>query len=119
MKMSDYWLLMTDDCIIEGEQPMTDQHAPGEIRARVLISGRVQGVSFRWYTQRTAQRLGLAGWVRNVWDGRVEALFEGPDQKVREAVTWCHHGDGMARVEDVEVTYEKASGEFEGFRITW
>ena len=98
---------------------MDNQAAPGEIRAHVLIAGRVQGVSFRWYTQRTAQRLGLTGWVRNLWDGRVEALFEGPNQQVRAAVTWCQHGEGMARVEEVEVTYEEASGEFKGFRITW
>jgi acylphosphatase len=87
-------------------------------RAHVLISGRVQGVSFRWYTQYQAQRLGLTGWVRNLWDGRVEAIFEGPDQAVRQAVAWCHRGEPPARVENVEVMYEAPTGEFGGFRIT-
>ena len=98
---------------------MGNQGTAAEIRAHVLISGRVQGVSFRWYTQRMAQRLGLSGWVRNLADGRVEALFEGPDQQVRQAVSWCYHGEGMARVENVEASYHEASGEFRGFRITW
>jgi acylphosphatase len=88
-------------------------------RAHVFISGRVQGVSFRWYTQRQAQQWGLTGWVRNLWDGRVEAIFEGPEPVVRQAVTWCHHGQPPARVEDVEVTYEEPTGEFKRFRITW
>ena len=86
---------------------------------KFFVSGRVQGVSFRWYTQRMAQRLGLTGWVRNLRGGRVEALFEGPEESVREAVTWCQRGEGMARVDDVEVSYRESSGEFGGFRITW
>ena len=89
------------------------------IRAHVYISGRVQGVSFRWYTQNKAQSLGLTGWVRNLWDGRVEAVFEGPEAAVREAVAWCRRGERPARVDDVEVNYEVATGEFRRFRITW
>jgi acylphosphatase len=99
---------------------MSDQQA--EItgtRAHVFISGRVQGVNFRWYTQRIAQSLGLTGWVRNLWDGRVEAIFEGPEAAVRKAVAWCHHGERPARVDDVEVTYGKPTGDFTSFRITW
>jgi acylphosphatase len=88
-------------------------------RAHVIISGRVQGVSFRWYTSNMAQRLGLTGWVRNLPDGRVEAIFEGPDEAVRQAVAWCHHGKRPARVEDVEVTYGAAIGEFKRFRVTY
>ena len=88
------------------------------IRAHVYISGRVQGVSFRWYTQRMAQRLGLTGWVRNLWDSRVEAIFEGPEELVQKAVAWCHHGEPPARVDDVQVTYAEASNEFKSFRIT-
>jgi len=88
-------------------------------RAHVFISGRVQGVSFRWYTQRKAQELGLTGWVRNLWDGRVEAIFEGPEEAVRQAVAWCRHGDPPARVENTEVKYQEPTGEFRHFRITW
>ena len=89
------------------------------IRAHVFISGRVQGVSFRWNTQHMAQQLELSGWVKNVWDGRVEAVFEGPEPTVKQAVAWCHKGRPPAHVETVDVTYSAATGEFSGFRITW
>ena len=88
------------------------------VRAHVFVSGRVQGVSFRWYTQLKAQELGLAGWVRNLWDGRVEAIFEGEKKAVQRAVDWCHVGAPSARVYDVEVSYEEPSGEFSRFRIS-
>ncbi len=87
------------------------------VRAHVFVSGRVQGVNFRYYTQRKAQELGLTGWVRNLWDGRVEAIFEGDEQAVRRAVDWCHGGPPSAWVEDVEVAYEPPTGEFGGFRV--
>jgi acylphosphatase len=88
-------------------------------RAHVFISGRVQGVNFRWYTQRKAQELGLTGWVRNLWDGRVEAIFEGEEKAVQNAIAWCHIGPPSGRVDNVEVNYETPSDEFSGFRITW
>jgi len=88
-------------------------------RAHVFVSGRVQGVSFRWYTQRQAQELELTGWVRNLWDGRVEAIFEGDEKAVQNAVVWCHQGPPSARVDDIDIKYETPSGEFKGFRITW
>lgn len=97
---------------------MSDQPQKKSSRAHVFISGRVQGVSFRWYTAEMAQRLGLTGWVRNLWDGRVEAMFEGPQEAVNKAVAWCHHGERPARVEEVEVTYGEATGEFKSFRIS-
>ena len=90
-----------------------------QTRAHVFVSGRVQGVSFRWYTQRKAQELELTGWVRNLWDGRVEAIFEGDKETVQQVVSWCHRGDPPARVEDIDISYEAPTGEFKGFRITW
>lgn len=87
-------------------------------RAHVIISGRVQGVGFRYNTLDMAQRLNLTGWVRNTWDGRVEAVFEGPAEVVKQAVAWCHHGQRPARVEQVQVSYETATGEFNYFRVT-
>ena len=75
---------------------MHDKTAGHTIRAHVFISGRVQGVNFRWYTQHKAQQLGLSGWVRNLWDGRVEAVFEGSEPAVRQAVAWCHTGERPA-----------------------
>ena len=92
---------------------------PKQLRAHVFISGRVQGVSFRWFTQHKARELGLTGWVKNLWDGRVAAVFEGDEKIVREAVAWCHHGERPARVDNVEVSYEAATGEFRGFRVRY
>ena len=71
------------------------------IEARV--TGRVQGVSFRWYTQEQARRLGVAGWVRNEPDGSVLVHAEGEDDAVDALVAWCHEGPGPARVRGVAV----------------
>ena len=87
-------------------------------RAHLVIQGRVQGVFFRATTQDEAVRLGLTGWVRNLWNGDVEALFEGEEEKVKEMVAWCHQGPSYARVNNVEVKWEEATGEFRSFQIT-
>jgi len=86
-------------------------------RARVTISGRVQGVFFRDSTREKAEDLGLAGWVKNASDGRVEALFQGPSRKVREMVEWCEHGPSQASVESVDADFEEARGDLEGFEV--
>ena len=86
-----------------------------EIRVRLIVHGRVQGVYFRAYTEREANRLGVNGWVRNRSDGTVEILAEGEDTKVGEIIAWSRHGPGMARVENVDVSYEKYTGEFTSF----
>lgn len=88
------------------------------VRARVLVSGRVQGVFFRAETRQRASSLGLGGWVRNLPDGRLEAVFEGGTSEVNAAVDWCRKGPLHARVEDVEVAYEEPTGET-GFRIKY
>lgn len=86
-------------------------------RARVHISGRVQGVFFRESTRERAERLGVAGWVRNLPDGRVEAVFEGPAEEVREMIQWCREGPPHADVEDVSADYEKPRGDLDGFEV--
>jgi len=88
-------------------------------RAHVFISGLVQGVFFRAETQTRARRLGVTGWVRNLWDGRVEAVFEGEEEAVERMVSWCHRGPPGARVENVEVTYEDYTGEYDTFSIRY
>lgn len=80
------------------------------VRKRVVVSGVVQGVFFRSETQRVAQGLGLSGWVRNVRDGSVEAVFEGPEDAVDAAVAWCADGPPRAVVEDLAVEPEPAEG---------
>ncbi|MEZ4237191.1 MAG: acylphosphatase [Myxococcota bacterium] len=74
--------------------------------AHVHVVGRVQGVSFRAYTEREARRLGVGGWVRNLADGRVEAWFSGPRDAVAEAVDWCRRGSPAAVVDDVAVVWD-------------
>lgn len=78
------------------------------VQARV--SGRVQGVSFRWYTQERARALGVAGWVRNEPDGTVLVHAEGEAEAVDALVAWCHHGPSPARVTGVAVREAGPSG---------
>lgn len=87
-----------------------------DVRARVRVGGRVQGVAFRASTQETAGGLGLAGWVRNLPSGEVEAVFEGPREAVERAVAWCRRGPSAARVDRCDVVREEPQGET-GFRI--
>ena len=87
-------------------------------RAHIVISGRVQGVAFRVETVYEASRLGgLRGWVRNLRDGRVEAVAEGERSKVDALVAWCRHGPLLARVDDVQVTWEPAQDDLGEFDI--
>ncbi len=88
-------------------------------RVRVLISGRVQGVFFRAYTKEEAERLGLKGWVRNLPDGRVEALFEGKEEAIEKMLRWCHQGSPASVVTKVEVSEEPWTGEFKDFKIRY
>lgn len=87
-------------------------------RVHVYISGRVQGVFFRAYTRETALSLNLTGWVRNLSDGRVEAVFEGKDESVAAMLEWCGKGPPYAVVHDVDAREDTPTGEFHDFRIT-
>ncbi len=88
-------------------------------RMRVRVRGRVQGVFFRDSTRREAQARGVSGWVRNLPDGSVEAVFEGEEKDVSAVVAWCGQGPPSARVEKVETWEEPYSGEFIGFTIRY
>jgi acylphosphatase len=87
-------------------------------RAHVYVSGKVQGVYFRATTRDTAREQGVDGWVRNLDDGRVEAVFEGPEEDIAAMVEFCHEGSSAARVEDIDVTYEQPRDE-DGFHVLW
>lgn len=89
---------------------------PEIVRAHVLISGVVQGVGYRFSTQDMALLLKLNGWVRNLRDGRVEAVFEGMPDDVNEIIRWCHQGPPAAVVEQVAVEYEQPEG-LHGFEM--
>lgn len=89
------------------------------IRVRLLIQGRVQGVWFRDSTRSQAIALGVCGWVRNRRDGSVEVLAEGPEDAVRRLVAWCHRGPSSARVDRASETEEAWQGEFDSFEIVF
>ena len=91
----------------------------GDIRVRLIINGRVQGVWYRDSTRTEARRLGVKGWVRNLPDGNVEALAEGPEDKIEKLIKYCHEGPPYARVTDVKEIREEWSGEFNSFDIVF
>ncbi len=96
-----------------------DEPAMAKVRAHVFIRGRVQGVLFRSTTREEANLRGVKGWVRNLEDGRVEAVFEGDRNKVDELIEFCHYGPPAAKVSSVEVKWEPYTGEFKSFYIRY
>jgi acylphosphatase len=86
------------------------------IRVRLLVDGRVQGVGFRGSAAREAMRLGVRGWARNLPDGRVEAVYEGPRGAVEDMLAWTRHGPSSARVTEMAIHDEDPKGE-RGFSV--
>lgn len=89
------------------------------VRANIHVEGRVQGVSFRGFTRRLAQELHLKGWVRNLYDGRVEVLAEGDKDGIEVMIERLKAGPPSARVENVSVRWGEYTGEFQDFKIGW
>lgn len=85
-------------------------------RGHIFIEGKVQGVGFRHFTKINAQEIGVHGWVKNLPDGRVEAVFEGPEDHIDEIVARCEEGPGSSRVDNVDFEWEEATGEFSSFK---
>jgi len=90
-----------------------------KIRAHVFIKGKVQGVYFRQNMRIVSKRHRVNGWVRNLKDGRVEAVLEGDEMDVSEVIEWCHVGPPEAMVEDVKIKYEDYNGEFTNFTVLY
>ena len=86
-------------------------------RAHVLISGRVQGVFYRANTKKMADKLGVKGWIRNLPDGRVEAVFEGDKDAIKKLISWCWIGPAGAKVTNIEVEWEEYLGEYSSFDV--
>ena len=86
-------------------------------RAKLIVKGIVQGVNFRYHTQREAERNNLTGWVRNLPDRSVAALFEGEEEDVEMMIQWCRHGPPSARVTELIAQKEEFRGEFQSFSI--
>ena len=87
------------------------------IRARIVISGRVQGVFFRASARDVARVQRLSGWIRNRLDGEVESVVEGEEDAVEAFIAWCHDGPAGAHVTAVQAAREPYTGEFQGFRV--
>lgn len=86
---------------------------------QATVHGRVQGVFFRDYTRREAQRLGLTGWVKNDWDGTVSAVAVGEEASLNLFIEFLHRGSPQARVTQVDVTWDAAEQAFEEFSVRW
>ena len=84
-------------------------------RFEARVSGRVQGVGFRYYAERQARRLGLTGWVRNLPDGAVELIAEGDESALQQMLDWCHEGPPSAAVGGVQVQWSPALGDLTDF----
>ncbi|HOX44840.1 MAG TPA: acylphosphatase [Myxococcota bacterium] len=89
----------------------------GRARLRLLVEGVVQGVGYRYHARREARALGLTGWVRNLPDGRVELLAEGPREALASLLAWSRRGPPAAEVAGVEPRWEPEAGEFSGFEV--
>jgi acylphosphatase len=98
---------------------MADQNTTELVRLHAVVEGRVQGVNFRYYTTRTAQRLGLQGWVANRWDGSVECVAEGTQTRLKDLLAFLKTGPPSAFVTRVDARWEPASGEFDEFRVRY
>lgn len=85
----------------------------------VFISGRVQGVWFRANTKQKAEQLSVTGWVKNTSDGRVEAIFEGEENNVKEMIEWCHRGPPQAKIDNVEIKDQMPTSGFDSFSIRY
>ncbi len=88
-------------------------------RAHVYVRGRVQGVFFRASLRDKARVVGVKGWVKNCWDGSVEAVFEGKKDAVDKIVNWCRKGPAGAYVEQIDVCWEDFTGEFGEFSVVY
>lgn len=87
--------------------------------AHVFLDGRVQGVGFRYFTRKNAQKLGVNGWVKNLNDGRVEAVFEGPANRVDKMLDAVKQGPPSSHVRDMDVDYKEEQKGYSGFNVRY
>ena len=90
-----------------------------KVRIHAFVSGRVQGVNFRYHTRNVAQKLGLTGWVRNLPDGRVEVIAEGKEENIGKLIKFLRRGPFLARVDNLDIKKEGYTGKFSGFGIRY
>lgn len=97
----------------------TEKRSKPEARLHATVHGRVQGVNFRYYTVRSAQRLGLTGWIANRWDGTVETVAEGPRGALDKFLAFLHRGSPSAMVQRVDTEWETPTGQFKRFGVRY
>lgn len=88
-------------------------------QAKILIKGRVQGVFFRSFLKKQAQKLSLKGWVKNLNNNQVEVLFQGKKEAIEKAIEGCRQGPPAAQVKSIKVSWQKPKEEFTDFEIVW
>lgn len=88
-------------------------------RAHIIASGRVQGVFFRQHTRRQAEKLNIFGWVKNLGDGKVEAVFEGEKKSLEKIISWARQGPVFGKVNNLEVEWQDYTGEFDSFEVRY
>lgn len=88
-------------------------------QAHIFIEGRVQGVGFRHFTKVNAEEVGIYGWVKTLPDGRLEAIFAGPLDHIREMISRCEEGPGPSVVDDIDITVEEPDREYENFEVRY
>jgi acylphosphatase len=93
--------------------------ASKKVRAHVIVHGRVQGVFFRYETQRAATQRDVVGWVRNLPDGSVEAVFEGIEENVHSTLEWCKQGPPTAKVNKIDVSWFEPEEQYNRFEIRY
>jgi len=86
-------------------------------RVHLKVYGLVQGVGFRWFTERKAKEIGVNGWVKNLWDGSVEIVAEGDEEDLKVFIEEIKKGPPLSRVDKIEERWEDYRGEFDGFEI--
>ncbi len=97
---------------------MTGSDPSGPLkRAEIILSGRVQGVGFRYFTRRRAAELGIAGWVRNLADGDVQVIAQGPADTLNDFISRLREGPPVATVLDVDIQYREVEPELDGFEV--
>jgi acylphosphatase len=87
------------------------------LQTHVIISGRVQGVCFRWFVEEHANKLGIKGWVKNCYDGTVEAVLQGTKKSLETLISILHEGPPLSRVDSININWEKFSHLFDDFSI--
>lgn len=90
-----------------------------DVGAHIIVTGLVQGVGFRWFVEREARKLGLTGYVRNLYTGEVEVVVEGNREMIEELIDVLRVGNRASRVVDVRVTWQKFENKYHDFRITF